>query len=95
MVEKEATVITALRAQARLLCNVLTSESSSDLLSRADELLLFLNRLSDASKKYPKYISLVNSAKDIVYGLESDPRQTLRRSDVRARLASLLKNVDV
>jgi hypothetical protein len=89
MVEKEAAIITNLRAQARRLLDVLANDSSSDLLSQADELLLFLNRLSDASKKYPKDFSFINSAKDIVHGLESDPQQTLRRPDVRSRLASL------
>ncbi len=91
MVEKEAAISEKLRVQAHRLLGILASESSSDLLSHADDLLLFLNRLSDASKKFPKYLTLSNSTKDIIHGLESDPRYILGRPDVRSRLVFLLK----
>lgn len=93
MVEKEATLIKNLRAQAGRLLAIVANESPSDLFAQADELLLFLNRLSDVAQKYPKYISFINSTKDIIHGLESDPRQTLHRPDVRSRLESLLKTI--
>ncbi len=93
MVEKEAAISANLRAQARRLLGILADKSSSDLLSQADDLLLFLNRLSDASKKIPTYLSLSNSTKDIIHGLESDPRQVLGRPDVRSRLEFLLKAI--
>lgn len=78
-----------IKSQARQLLQILTEDSETDLVDHADEFLLFLNRLSDASKKYPSLVVLVNSFGDIIHGLESNPQEILSRPDVHTRLTSL------
>lgn len=78
-----------IRSQARHLLQILTEDSEVNLMNHADELLLFLNRLSDASKKYPNLVVLVHSLSDIIHGLESNPREILSQPEVHARLTSL------
>lgn len=89
MVEEKAKMMNNILNQARQLLVMLTDNSESELVKHADEFLLFLNNLFDASEKYSQIGPLINSTRDIIYGLESNPEQTLHQPDVRARLTSL------
>ena len=92
MVEKKAKMNSVIN-QASLLFTIIKSNSDTDILNHADDFLLFLNHLSDASKKHHQLDNLVNSVNDIVHDLESNPEQTLQRLDVRERLSTLFKKL--
>jgi len=75
--------------QASKIKTLLSNADDSEILAHADELLLFLNRLRDFSRRNVKVQTLLPSIDDIMYGLESNPEVTLQDKSVRARLLNL------
>jgi hypothetical protein len=75
-----------LASQASRLSKILLQGSDSEILERADEILLFLNQLQDFIRQNPKSKIILPSMSDIIDGLESDPDATLKDKNVYARL---------
>jgi hypothetical protein len=59
------------------------------ILSNADELFLFINRLQDFLRHSLKVQIPISSIDDIIYGLESNPGVTLQDKSVHTRLFNL------
>jgi hypothetical protein len=68
---------------------LLSNADDSEILAHADELLLFLNRLRDISRRNFKVQTHLRSINDIMYRLESNPEVTLQDKCIRARLLNL------
>jgi hypothetical protein len=75
--------------QAAKLKTLLSNAGDSEILTHADELLLFLNRLRDFFRSDEKIQTHLRSINDIIYGLESAPEITLHNKSVRVHLLNL------
>ncbi|MCX6123022.1 MAG: hypothetical protein NTX44_15525 [Ignavibacteriales bacterium] len=75
-----------LNHQASKFKTLLLNADDSEILAHADELLLFLNRLRNISRRNLKVQTHLRSIDDIMYGLESNPEVTLHDKSVLARL---------
>jgi hypothetical protein len=83
-----------LAKQATELGTMFMKANDSEIIGLADELLVFLNRLQDLKQQNPKIPIPLSSISDIIYGLESNPSQTLQDEDVRTRLLELFMKLN-
>jgi hypothetical protein len=94
-VEEKTKMNENLSEQTRHLAEIVSNGSQSDLISHADEFLLYFNRLSDLAKKSPKLATQIQSLSEIIYGLESNPVYILNQDRIKEQLrtffASILK----
>jgi hypothetical protein len=93
MVEKETTVMESIEQQARHFYEILTGNSNSPVTESADELLLFLNRITDICHTHVEITSHIHAISDIIRGLESNPNETLKKTDVQDRLREFLRRL--
>jgi hypothetical protein len=92
-VEEETKMSDSLLDQARHLLDIISNNPQSEIISRADEFLLFLNHLSDLAKKSPKLATQIQPLNEIIYGLESNPEKVISRHNVQEKLRSFLSAI--
>jgi hypothetical protein len=90
-VEKEAAIMAGIEQQARHFLEVLHGDSEFSLQESADELLLFLIRITDGCRTRVEFTSPLHAISDIIQGLESNPVATLDNPAMRERLCAFLK----
>ncbi len=79
--------------QARRLYKLIQSASENELVERADDILQFLYRITDAMKKSSSFVIHIQSLKEIIYGLESNPDFTLHQKETRVKLNVFFENI--
>ena len=82
-----------LASQVSILGKIILKGDDSEILSSAEEILLFLNHLQDFLQQSPNAQIPLSSISDIIYGLESNPDLTLRDKDIRSRLLNFFIKV--
>jgi len=88
VVEEKTEIMNNILTDARYLLSLISTGSKSEIVAHADDFLLFLNHMSDFAKTHPKLTVQIQSLSEIVYGLESNPEETICQAEVQARLCN-------